>query len=35
MGEEISIEIDDYHSHNTTRLSQDELILLLNKIGYC
>jgi UDP-N-acetylglucosamine 4,6-dehydratase len=32
--EEIS-EIDDYHSHNTKRLSQDELIILLNKIGYC
>jgi len=27
-------EIDDYHSHNTRRLSQDELIALLNKIGY-
>jgi len=27
-------EIDDYHSHNTRRLSQDELIVLLNKIGY-
>ncbi len=27
-------EIDDYHSHNTRRLSQDELIKLLNKIGY-
>lgn len=26
--------IDDYHSHNTRRLSQDELIGLLNKIGY-
>jgi UDP-N-acetylglucosamine 4,6-dehydratase len=27
-------EIDDYHSHNTRRLSQDELVSLLNKIGY-
>ena len=27
--------IDDYHSHNTKRLSQVELISLLNKIGYC
>ena len=27
-------EMDDYHSHNTRRLSQDELIKLLNKIGY-
>lgn len=27
-------EIDDYHSHNTRRLTQDELIALLNKIGY-
>jgi UDP-glucose 4-epimerase len=27
-------EINDYHSHNTRRLSQDELINLLNKIGY-
>jgi UDP-glucose 4-epimerase len=26
--------IDDYHSHNTNRLSESELILLLNKIGY-
>jgi len=26
--------IDDYHSHNTNRLSQVELITLLNKIGY-
>jgi UDP-glucose 4-epimerase len=25
---------DDYHSHNTIRLSQEELITLLNKIGY-
>jgi UDP-N-acetylglucosamine 4,6-dehydratase len=27
-------EIDDYHSHNTRRLPQDELMALLNKIGY-
>lgn len=26
--------LDDYHSHNTSRLTQDELIALLNKIGY-
>lgn len=26
--------IDDYHSHNTKRLNQDELIKLLNNIGY-
>lgn len=26
--------IDDYHSHNTRRLNQDELIKLLNSIGY-
>ncbi len=26
--------IDDYHSHNTKRLTQDELIKLLNSIGY-
>jgi UDP-N-acetylglucosamine 4,6-dehydratase len=27
-------EFDDYHSHNTRRLSQNELISLLNRIGY-
>lgn len=27
-------DIDDYHSHNTTRLSEIELISLLNSIGY-
>lgn len=27
-------ELDDYHSHNTRRLSQDELITLLKRIGY-
>ena len=26
--------IEDYHSHNTKRLNQDELIALLNSIGY-
>lgn len=26
--------IEDYHSHNTNRLSQSELIALLNSIGY-
>ena len=29
-----AMEIDDYHSHNTKRLSEEELILLLNSIGY-
>ena len=33
-GLEIFSEIDDYHSHNTKRLNQKELIKLLNKIGY-
>jgi UDP-N-acetylglucosamine 4,6-dehydratase len=27
-------QIEDYHSHNTTRLTETELITLLNKIGY-
>jgi UDP-N-acetylglucosamine 4,6-dehydratase len=27
-------QIEDYHSHNTTRLTETELIALLNKIGY-
>lgn len=27
-------ELEDYHSHNTRRLNQEELIALLNKIGY-
>ena len=27
-------EIDDYNSHNTKRLSESELIILLNSIGY-
>ena len=26
--------LDDYHSHNTRRLSEEELIVLLNSIGY-
>jgi len=26
--------IEDYHSHNTKRLNQDELIKLLKSIGY-
>ena len=33
-GKESVATIDDYHSHNTRRLSQIELISLLNKIGY-
>lgn len=33
-GEEMIATLDDYHSHNTRRLSQHELISLLNKIGY-
>ncbi|MCG9900331.1 MAG: polysaccharide biosynthesis protein [Hydrotalea sp.] len=33
-GEEKIGQLDDYHSHNTRRLSQSELISLLNKIGY-
>ena len=27
-------EIDDYHSHNTIRLNETELISLLNRIGF-
>jgi UDP-glucose 4-epimerase len=26
--------LEDYHSHNTRRLSEEELILLLKSIGY-
>ena len=26
--------LEDYNSHNTTRLKQDELITLIKKIGY-
>lgn len=33
-GEEKIATLDDYHSHNTRRLSEQELIQLLNKIGY-
>jgi len=33
-GSDMNLQLDDYHSHNTRRLSQHELILLLNKIGY-
>jgi UDP-glucose 4-epimerase len=33
-GSEKILIVDDYHSHNTTRLKESELILLLNKIGY-
>lgn len=33
-GNQNSSKIDDYHSHNSTRLTQAELISLLNKIGY-
>ncbi len=33
-GINIAPNIEDYHSHNTKRLNQNELINLLNKIGY-
>jgi UDP-N-acetylglucosamine 4,6-dehydratase len=33
-GLEIAPTLDDYHSHNTKRLNETELISLLNKIGY-
>jgi len=33
-GSGMNIHLDDYHSHNTKRLNENELILLLNKIGY-
>jgi UDP-glucose 4-epimerase len=33
-GSDKNIHLDDYHSHNTKRLNENELILLLNKIGY-
>ena len=33
-GSDKNINLDDYHSHNTARLKQIELISLLNKIGY-
>ena len=34
VGEANVAQVDDYHSHNTAKLSQKELIALLNKIGY-
>lgn len=34
VGEAKVAQVDDYHSHNTRRLSQKELLFLLNKIGY-
>jgi UDP-glucose 4-epimerase len=33
-GSEINVDLNDYHSHNTERLNQIDLISLLNKIGY-
>ena len=33
-GSDKNIILDDYHSHNTVRLKENELITLLNKIGY-
>lgn len=33
-GTEISPTVKEYHSHNTTRLKESELVALLNKIGY-
>ncbi len=33
-GFDIAPTLEDYHSHNTKRLNQNELIDLLNKIGY-
>ena len=33
-GSEMNIYLDEYHSHNTRRLNENELITLLNKIGY-
>jgi len=33
-GSAMNVQLDDYHSHNTKRLNENELILLLNKIGY-
>ena len=33
-GINIAATIDDYHSHNTRRLNETELVSLLNKIGY-
>ena len=33
-GSDLNVIIDDYHSHNTNRLTEPQLISLLNKIGY-
>jgi UDP-glucose 4-epimerase len=33
-GSDLNVIIDDYHSHNTNRLTETQLISLLNKIGY-
>ncbi len=33
-GTELVSKVEDYHSHNTKRLSEEELIKLLNSIGY-
>ena len=33
-GINIAPTLEDYHSHNTSRLTETELIALLNKIGY-
>jgi UDP-glucose 4-epimerase len=33
-GSGMNTQLDDYHSHNTKRLNENELILLLNQIGY-
>ena len=33
-GSDLNVIIDDYHSHNTNRLIESQLISLLNKIGY-
>lgn len=33
-GTNFNLKLEDYHSHNTRRLDQNELIKLLNKIGY-
>jgi len=33
-GSDFNVIFDDYHSHNTNRLTESQLISLLNKIGY-
>lgn len=33
-GSDLNVIINDYHSHNTNRLTESQLISLLNKIGY-